>query len=736
MLWRQDQPVLEPGVQASVEAYHGELTKVVVEQNGPVRAVVRIEGIHHSDTGARAWLPFRVRLYFYAGSEAVRVVHTIIFDGDEQHDFIRGLGLRFAVPMRDEMHNRHVRFSGEGDGVFAEAVRPVTGQRRDPGKEVRQAQIAGLATPAVSTWDDKVSSRLQYIPVWGDFTLSQLNADGFAIRKRTKAGYGWIDSAAGHRSNGVAYVGGVSGGLALGVHDFWQKHPAQLDIRGAGSDQAELTAWLWAPDAQPMDMRFYHDGMGMTTHEQEIEALNITYEDYEKGFGTPLGVARTSELMLWVHAATPANAVTAAEGRVTALQPQASTRPTDLFAAGVFGLWGLPDRSTPQKAMIEDRNEGLIQHYIEQVDQRHWYGFWNYGDVMHTYDDDRQVWRYDVGGYAWDNSELSPDLWLWYSFLRTGKASTFRFAEAMCRHTGEVDVHHIGRFQGLGSRHNVQHWGCSAKQMRISSAAYRRFYYFLTADERTGDLLTETVDAAESFLRLDPLRKVRNNTLPPARRDAVSVGFGTDWGAYSAAMLTEWERHGSAQARGKLEAGMRTIAGQPRGFFTGSGFMNIDTAAFAIPKSNAVTVSHLSAVFGLPEMCAELLELLPNPAFEKAWLDYCRLYNAPASEQVAALGEKLKGTSLAQGHSRLTAYAAYRTGDKALLARAWKEFAIGIDSRGGDVNLGPLRILRTAGPASLNPVTHVGGLSTNDASQWGLAAIQVLGAEVRMNQKK
>ena len=50
---------------------------------------------------------------------------------------------------------------------------------------------------------------------------------------------------------------------------------------------------------------------------------------------------------------------------------------------------------------------------------------------MHTYDFDRHVWRYDIGGFAWDNSELSPDLWFWTSVLRTGNAAAFRFAEAV-----------------------------------------------------------------------------------------------------------------------------------------------------------------------------------------------------------------------------------------------------------------------------------------------------------------
>src|SRR5581483_164003 len=115
------------------------------------------------------------------------------------------------------------------------------------------------------------------------------------------------------------------------------------------------------------------------------------------------------------------------------------------------------------------------------------------GDVMHSYDPGRHVWRYDVGGFAWDNSELSTDLWLWYSFLRTGRADIFRMAEAMCRHTGEVDVYHLGKFKGLGTRHGVQHWGDSSKQTRISSALFRRPFFYLTGDARTGDLMHDQV---------------------------------------------------------------------------------------------------------------------------------------------------------------------------------------------------------------------------------------------------
>ena len=84
--------------------------KVTLEQSGPVRATVKIEGVHKN--ASREWLPFTVRLYFYSGQEAIRLVHTIVYDGDHEKDFIRGLGLSFAIPMREQLHNRHIRLSG------------------------------------------------------------------------------------------------------------------------------------------------------------------------------------------------------------------------------------------------------------------------------------------------------------------------------------------------------------------------------------------------------------------------------------------------------------------------------------------------------------------------------------------------------------------------------------------------------------------------------------------------
>ncbi|MEU0815286.1 Tat pathway signal sequence domain protein [Streptomyces mirabilis] len=723
------QPEIEDDDQGAekYERFESVIAEVTVEQEGPVRAVVRIDGKHRK--GSRSWLPFSIRLYFYAGADSFRMVHTITFDGKQEPgktsgDFIRGLGVRFNVPMRDAAYDRHIRIGGDGSGLLREAVQGITGLRRDPGAAVQAAQFAGEKLPDPSTWDQRVTTRLQYIPHWGDYTLSQLSADGFTLRKRTKKGHGWIGAGGGHRASGFGYVGGASGGLSFGLRDFWEKYPAQLDIRDAATDQAEVTLWLWSPEAQPMDLRFYHDGMGQDTYAEQLEGLNITYEDYEPEFGTPYGIARTSELLFWANESTPTPETLAEQVAAVRVLPQLAAPPKQLIKAKVFGgLFSEPDRSTAAKAKIEDHLDFLFTYYKDQVEMRRWYGFWDYGDFMHSYDTVRHQWRYDVGGYAWDNSELSPDIWLWMAYLRSGRSDIFRFAEALTRHTGEVDVYHLGQWAGLGTRHGVQHYADSAKQQRIANTTYRRYYYYLTADERVGDLMHANVDSDETFLVLDPIRKIRTEPYTPDRH-ALSIGFGTDWSGLVSAWLTEWERKGPKweKAKARVLSTMETIAAQPNGFVQGSGLYDLDTGRFAVASAPVVSVSHLSAVFGLNELCAELIDLVDVPKFKEVYLDYCRYFNATKTEQAARYGTNFGSLLLFQGHSRLDAYAAVQTGDATLAKRAWTKFY----SSDGYMESSPWKTEPLSGPVTLVPGSEANWVSSNDSALYGLAAIENL----------
>lgn len=692
-----------------VQTFDGLIERATVEQRGPVRAVVRFEGRHRG--GGRDWVPFTVRVAVDTDGR-LTLTHSFVFDGDANSDFICGLGVRFDVPFSDELHNRHVRFAGEGDGLWGEAVRNLPGWQ--PGKfslaDRFPAQLRGDRVPTLAEMDTKTRAQLETVPAWDGFRLFQSSSDAFSLEKRTGAHSSWLRAGHGGRASGLVYVGGVSGGLACGVRDFWQRHPTGLEIQGASGEAATVTLWFWSPQAGAMDLRHYSD---------RAHGLEIQYEDFEPGHSTPLGVARTNQVFLWPLGASPRRETLAAMAAATREPALPICKPDYYQSCGVFGVWSPVDRSTPARAQLEAELDRLLAFYRDEIDQRRWYGFWDHGDVMHGYDADRHVWRYDVGGFAWANSELVPDLWLWTSFLRSGRADVFRMAEAMTRHTGEVDVHHLGPFKGLGSRHNVSHWGDSAKELRISQALLRRPYYYLTADERTGDLMTAQAESDKTLLSINPVRKV-----VPATAHPTQARTGPDWLAMAGNWMTAWERTGDRRWRDRIVRGFESIAGAPHGMFSGPAF-GYDPATGQLEDLGRAFGSsyHLVTIMGGAEAAFELDGLIDHPAWRRTWLQFCAYYNAPQAMRQAALGPNAIDRYFAYPawHARLTAWAASRLGDPKLAARAWHE----VLTEGRETARLPART-RIAGPQTLNPVEEITGVATNNVSQWSLNVIELL----------
>ena len=165
---------------------------------------------------------------------------------------------------------------------------------------------------------------------------------------------------------------------------------------------------------------------------------------------------------------------------------------------------------------------------------------------------------------------------------------------------------------------------------------------------------------------------------------------------------------------------MKVIGAHPNGFFAGAFGYEPKTKTLLPYPETKPTISHLNSVFGLIEICAELNQLIDVPEFKAAWLRYGRFYSASKAEQQAEFGMSFRGNSLTVAHSRLTAYVAMQVDDNKLAKRAWSEFN---KNSGSKVTIGTNRV---SGPIVLNPVDEASWLSTNDAAQWGLAAIQNL----------
>lgn len=619
-----------------------------------------------------------LRIYLTSGSPEIRLVHTYINRRKDTDAMLKSISIVAEIPLHESLYNRHVAFSTDCDKPWHEPVQLLDGRRRLQ-DELYAKQLLGERIPEAETLTAKSQSLISQWATWDGYRLSQLNDQGYTIRKRAKSevitesltpgpegtkGTPWIGLFSGTRNPGAVFVGEVSGGVIASLQDFWQSYPSSIYVEGMTRGTATLKIELWSEEAEAMDMRHY---------DTEAHDLEASYEDVQANMSTAFGMARTSEVTIipvdgWIGDEAFTQVSKELQHRC-----QLVCTPEYLHQQRAFGVWSLPTAYTS----VENEIKHWADFMVNEQDRRHWYGFWNYGDVMHGYDQDRQEWRYDIGGYAWDNTELASNMFLWYNFLRTGRHDIWDMAVAMTRHTSEVDVYHDGPWAGLGSRHNVTHWGCGAKESRISQAQWNRFYYYMSGgDERLGTLMHAVVDLDTLLYTLDPMRlaQPRNAKTPcttPAR-----LRVGPDWLGYVSNWLTEWERTRDIRYLNKILTGMESINNLPHGMFSGPMALGYNPATGIISweGDEAVTnTNHLLSLMGGFELLAEVLPMSIDKTpgltakqkeaftqFRTTWLDYCDQYRTRAG---------MKGFPI----PRLAAYAAWRNYNMDKRQAAWDE---------------------------------------------------------------
>jgi len=661
--------------------YFSNIEKMYVERHGTESCVIRIEGRHRDEK--REWLPFILRLYVWKDADRVKLVHTFIYDGKDDEK-LSALGLSADIPLHDAAYLRRVAFATDGGGVWKESVRPLGGRRK--------------MVPGVN--DESINRLAQ----WDCYRLSCLTDNSFSIRKKATMESPWIGTFTGIHAPGYAFVGDSHGGMGAFMEDFWQSYPSSIEIRNTRSDEATMFMWLWSPESEPMNLCHY---------DTIAHGLQEAYEDVQEGMSSPYGIARTSTFWFIPYDSVPSNEDISSMSSSLTTDAILLPTPEYLHSRKAFGIWSLPSLSQATDT-VEKRLNAYLDYYIKSVQERKWYGFWNYGDIMHQYDEERHEWKYDMGGFAWDNTELATPSWLWYSFLRSGRHDVWRMAKAMTRHNSEVDTYHLGLFAGLGSRHNVTHWGDGAKEARISQAAFNRFMYYLTADERLGDIMTEVRDLDTLLYTLDPMRLAEPRSKYPCNAPA-RLRIGPDWLAYVGNWMTEWERTGDFKYKEKILAGMKSIASLRHGIFTGNKALGYDPATGIISYDGDTTLqctNHLCTIMGGFEVMNELMMMLDVPEFNRCWLDY-------------AINYKEKAAMISRNHfpvRRLMAYGAYKTNNADLKRQAWKDLWGRIEHRKSP----RFEIVSITPPISPAPFTEGKGITTNDAALWSLDAIYML----------
>lgn len=725
----------------------GRVSHVEVEEKGPLAWEFRLEGTHvlqtaaEGEDAAEGKLPFILRIRIYDNSSQIDMTHTFLYDGDPKQDYLKGIGLRLLCPMEGAGYNRHIKF-GTDRGCFHEASSLLLSWRPRVPEAIYQKQIDGHAVAESQEEIDKlveaslraigeterkmvlqsgpttiasINEAASKMPSWSRYQLYQDSDSHFCIRKKVAAEECcFIDSLHGNHSQGTMAVGGTGGGLMVGIRDFWQKYPGGLEAEGLDQEQTAVTCWLRSPVAEAYDFRHYATAGYDQTY----------YEGFPEVGADPVGIANTNSLSLmgFDEVAPSDDALTDFGKRIN--KPAVYVgEPAYYHELKAFGYWSLPKRETAMECWLEDQLDKAVAFYEQEVEQRKWYGMFNYGDVMHTYDRFRHVWKYDMGGYAWQNTELVPTLWLWLAFIRSGREDIFSLAEAMCRHCSEVDLYHLGKYKGIGSRHNVRHWGCSCKEARIAMAGHHRYYYYLTGDRRLGDVFEDVKDGDQAILNMDPLRYFYRKDEMVCPTHARS---GPDWSSFVSNWMTRWERFNDKAYEQKIRTGVEDIKKAPLKLVSGPDF-EYDPASGHLRYigERAAGGTHLQICMGAAEVWLELSLLLEDEEWKDMLARYGRFYYLEREKQLEESGGIIGKREFTYPFmaSGIAAYGAWYLQDKKLARKTWQILLRSMITE-EDVQGFVGHRLENAG--SSQGLYEIPWITTNFVSQWCLNLIMAL----------
>lgn len=482
---------------AGVDASKAAITQTFIERgSGPLHAVLRIEGEYRYSRADHNPAPFVMRIHAYAGQPYVRVLHTFVYtgtpdrhrplSGDYEHLATSATGILTPDPSDAgwTVPDDRISASGVALDLKLDASRRATvgwreGRWWDAGAPAATRARALAAGQSVSLLQsgpkpDRIPPVPESTPTDRLTGFTAELSGGAGATERAERADGWIDVADDRR------------GVAIGIRHFIEEYPKELRIDGSG----QASAFTWSPRAGAMSF----------ARSSAAPGSEGAIENWAQG------IAKTSELVLLFHgAAAPAADVARTMAYVLA-PPVAHVDPAWYGTTGAYG------RFAPRTAALADLQRALDYKFDWMLFNQRWtpwYGMFDHGDVKVTFN-----------GTRWDNwghNEPAQDFEIWLQFMRTGDPRYFDAAQALSRHTMDVDNTHwpagpryLGdtnypldywktttqpagtKWLGIGRRHSAQHW-----QHALSAHVWVQGWmadYYLAADHRALDVARQTAD--------------------------------------------------------------------------------------------------------------------------------------------------------------------------------------------------------------------------------------------------
>lgn len=201
--YKQNNLVLRPGadevgLRIGEEVFRAKWASpaaITVEEQGPLKAVIKIEGDLCCPEGNKEFT-YTCRMEAYAGTSFLQIDLTLVNDGRREWTEVAEAWLEFSLAAEDTQQLAATFGSGEDTPV-----------------EVALA-------PKDKAWV-RASSRAEI--EWGGKVTSPLRR-----QERKAAALGWVD------------LSGKAWGAAVGIKDFWPQYPKGLYLTGDGKIRVEL----------------------------------------------------------------------------------------------------------------------------------------------------------------------------------------------------------------------------------------------------------------------------------------------------------------------------------------------------------------------------------------------------------------------------------------------------------------------------------------------------------------
>lgn len=492
---------------AGIDASKATINTIFREKgSGPMHNIFRIEGTYTYNRPDNNISPFTIWLHVYAGKSYIKVLHTLTYTGiPDKHKIQKGEHYSVATQNEfiiDENVSEDIGWTQPNDQIAASGIQlkyhldeninvsiPWNEGNWDDEETKEIIQKVSLNDEQVVQLLQKGPERIKSTSLrslyLNDFKKSndeKSSNDLIFEATVTKGDKNFVKS---ERAKGWMDISDGKRGVSVGIKNFLKEYPKGIEVDPVSGI---VRGSIWPLENGPMSFERHNtepDGGMLGNFAQ--------------------GITKTTEFIYYFH-----NNI--AEGEVGQKMdyvldsPVAHASPEWYTGSKVYGNMAPSSTKYPE---FENALQYRYQWWGYAQNHEPWYGMFNYGDGKSYYFNDRWV--------QWTNNEPTVDFMFWTNFMRTGNPKYFNMAQAMSRHTMDVDNIHWPKkrtyygdendavdfwnykeepestpYLGIGRRHANEHW-----YALLSAHVWIQGWiasYYLSADHRALEVAKMTGD--------------------------------------------------------------------------------------------------------------------------------------------------------------------------------------------------------------------------------------------------